>query len=505
VAFATVVISLFAGLVAWYSGAGSAAPAQRTVVNLAARSTWHYFDRGTAPSGWNRPGFADRSWRAGRAQLGFGDGDEATRLGGRQVTTYFRTTFHADVALTSATMWLLVDDGAVAYVNGAEVARDNMPSGRIGATTKARANRTGRAESAVHTFSVPTRVLHAGTNTLAVEVHQNWTRSSDLSFDAGFTTTVPTTATTTAPTTTTAPPTTVTTTTTAPRPTTTVPAPATTTPTTTTTAAPRGGSATWSEDFDGPLDTSMWKPYYNTYGDGNHELACLTPANVTTTGGALTITSRQQPTTCPGGVTRAYSSGFVGTRETGHYFPMYGRFEMRARLPHGQGIWPAFWLRHRNGASTAEVDIMEYFHSAVPGQTTATLHLDGRRNLSKQSRFFETPTASPGWHTWAVDIEPDPAGVRFTFSLDGVAYHSYVDTQHHWADGVDPRATWDIALNVAVGGDWLGDPAGTLGYLPNLNRCAQGGTPPAGCRTDGILRAQFPATYQVDWVRYTAP
>ena len=75
---------------------------------------------------------------------------------------------------------------------------------------------------------------------------------------------------------------------------------------------------------------------------------------------------------------------------------MFGRFEMRARLPHGQGIWPAFWLRHRNGAGTAEVDVMEYFHSTMPGQTTATLHLDGRKNLSKKSQFFETPTDDPG-------------------------------------------------------------------------------------------------------------
>ena len=104
-----------------------------------------------------------------------------------------------------------------------------------------------------------------------------------------------------------------------------------------------------------------------------------------------------------------------------------------------------------------------------------------------------------------MDIEPDPSGIRFTFSLDGVDYHSYVDTQHNWANSVDPKATWDIALNVAIGGDWLGDPAGTLGYLPNLNRCAQGGTPPSACKTDGILRAQFQTDYQVDWVRYTAP
>src|SRR3546814_10043578 len=104
---------------------------------------------------------------------------------------------------------------------------------------------------------------------------------------------------------------------------------------------------------------------------------------------------------------------------------------MGAKVPHAQGMWPAFWLRHRNGAGVAEVDIMEYFHSQVPGRTTGTLHLDGRHNISKRSIPFEAPTATPGWHTWAVEIEPVAAGVQFTFLLDGTPYHSSTDTQHH--------------------------------------------------------------------------
>jgi beta-glucanase (GH16 family) len=272
------------------------------------------------------------------------------------------------------------------------------------------------------------------------------------------------------------------------------------------TGGPAGpsGHVVFDDEFDGPLDTSVWRPYHSTYGDGNHELQCHTPSNVTTGGGVLAITARRETVTCPGGSTRRFTSGFLGTRETGHYFPMFGHYEMRARLPHGQGLWPAFWLRHRDGASVAEVDIMEYFHATVPGQTTATLHLDGRRNLAKRSQFFENPTLDPGWHTWAVDISLDPAGIRFTFSLDGQAFLSYVDTQHHWADHVDPDATWDMAVNLSVGGDWLGDPDGPLGVLAN-GRCGKpwGAAPP--CDTSGIMRATFPADYQIDYVRVTTP
>jgi beta-glucanase (GH16 family) len=261
-------------------------------------------------------------------------------------------------------------------------------------------------------------------------------------------------------------------------------------------------SLAFADEFNGTtLNTSVWKPYHSTYGDGNNELQCHTPNNVTLSGGTMKITARRGTVTCPNGAVRNYSSAFLGTRETGTYFPAYGRFEIRAKVPHGQGLWPAFWLRHRNGASTAEVDIMEYFHSQVPGKTTGTLHLDGRYNLSKRTTWLETPTASPGWHTWAVDILPVSTGVQFTFLLDGTAYHTYTDTQRKWASLVSSSGMWDIAVNMSVGGDWVGDPAGTLGYLSDLGRCAQGGTAPNGCTTTGIRRADFASTYEVDYVR----
>ncbi|HRW38150.1 MAG TPA: glycoside hydrolase family 16 protein [Aquihabitans sp.] len=288
--------------------------------------------------------------------------------------------------------------------------------------------------------------------------------------------------------------------------TTTAPVTTTTQATTTTTTAVAGTRPGWTlvggDEFDGAsLNTSKWKPYFNTYGDSNNELACLTPNNVSQSGGTVKITAKKQTVTCSAGTTEQYTSGFLGSRETGTYYPKYARFEMRAKLPHAQGLWPAFWLRHRNGAGTAEVDIMEYFHSQVPGKTTQTLHLDGRTNLSKKTTAFEAPTLSPGWHTWAVEILPDPNGVRFTFSLDDTAVHTYVDTQHNWASS-DPNATWDIALNLAVGGNWVGRPGDTTGYLRDLNRCSISGTAPGGCTTTGIRNVDWAhSTYEIDYVR----
>jgi hypothetical protein len=266
-----------------------------------------------------------------------------------------------------------------------------------------------------------------------------------------------------------------------------------------------GWRLVWSDEFDGDsLDTSVWRPYHNTYGDGNKELQCNTPGNVTVGEGTLKITAERERVTCPNGSERDFTTGFLGTRENGVYFPRFARYEMRARIPHAQGLWPAFWLRHRDGAGVAEVDIMEYFHSQVPGRTSATLHLDGRLNLSKQTAFIEQPTLNPGWHTWAVEIDEAPNGVVFRFLVNDQVIHTYTDTQANWAERHPDQPLFDIAVNMAVGGNWVGHPDDPLGYLRNLDRCAKWNDPgpaPDNCNAEGIQRARFPMTYEIDYVR----
>ncbi len=273
-----------------------------------------------------------------------------------------------------------------------------------------------------------------------------------------------------------------------------------------TSPTPVGWTLVGGDEFNAKgLDGSKWKAYHNTYGDGNNEYACLTPDNVKVSGGTLKIRSKKETVTCPSGSTRNYTSGFIGSRDVGKYYTRYARFEIRARVPHAQGLWPAFWLRHRNGAGVAEVDVMEYFHNQVPGKSTATLHLDGRHNLSKKSVHFEDPSVvTSGWHNWAVEITKVSDGVKFDFFVDGNMSLSYTDTQHKWANGAE-EGTWDMAINQAVGGNWGGDPDGVLGELPLVKRCGIGGTFPGGCRTTGINRVDWndpdDATFEVDWVR----
>lgn len=245
-------------------------------------------------------------------------------------------------------------------------------------------------------------------------------------------------------------------------------------------------AATWTpaggDEFNGSsLDTSKWRPYDPSWGTGRYgqsdpnTLHCLTKNNISVSSGAAVIKAKKQSMNCSGKST-SYTSGFLTSGEAGKYYPLYGRFEMRARIPHAQGIWSAFWLRHISGASVAEVDVVEVFHSSSPGANTNTLHFPNSigKNVAKIGRQFETAVkGSGGWHTFAVDIEQVYAGrddvVRFTFWQDGVKTMSYTNTKASAFTSVkDKNRVWNIAINTAVGGTWAGHPDQKLGWFPAM-------------------------------------
>ena len=157
---------------------------------IASGSVWKYLDNGSNQgTAWRAPGFNDSGWSAGPAQLGYGDNDEATEVSfgptetNKYITTYFRRSFSVTDASQYNTLVfrLLRDDGAVAYLNGTEVFRNNMPATAIGYQTLASSSVAN--ESSFVSISLPSTNLLSGNNVFAVEIHQNDNDSTDISFD----------------------------------------------------------------------------------------------------------------------------------------------------------------------------------------------------------------------------------------------------------------------------------------------------------------------------------
>ena len=152
-------------------------------------SLWSYLDDGSDQGlAWIAPDFDDSSWALGIGQFGYGDGDEQTLIdfgpdeNNKYATTYFRQSFELanPEVIGSLELQLLRDDGAAVYLNGSEIVRSNLVDG---ATFDTRASTSTDNENSFLSFDVDPAPLRAGTNYLAVEIHQHDGDSSDLGFD----------------------------------------------------------------------------------------------------------------------------------------------------------------------------------------------------------------------------------------------------------------------------------------------------------------------------------
>jgi hypothetical protein len=142
---------------------------------------------------WTVAGFDDGAWQTGAGVIYHEDAnlpwakntelaDAAHPYSGTNRTYYFRRTFNVDNPATVSVLHLnvLIDDGAVFYINGQEVKRIGMGSGAV--TYNTLANRSVSDAVVEGEFLIPSSYLIAGQNTLAVEVHQSATNSTDLTF-----------------------------------------------------------------------------------------------------------------------------------------------------------------------------------------------------------------------------------------------------------------------------------------------------------------------------------
>ncbi len=163
-------------------------------------STWKYLDNGSNQgTSWKDSTFSDAAWSSGTAPLGYGDPWIVTCVNAgcgtvtcspsctnKYITSYFRKkiTLGSLAAYDSVRLSMMRDDGAVVYINGVEVWRENMPAtGTITYTTGASANVGGANENATFVKTIVKTPFVVGDNYIAVEVHNDVATSSDQTFD----------------------------------------------------------------------------------------------------------------------------------------------------------------------------------------------------------------------------------------------------------------------------------------------------------------------------------
>jgi beta-glucanase (GH16 family) len=172
----------------------------------------------------------------------------------------------------------------------------------------------------------------------------------------------------------------------------------------------------WSDEFEGTeLDESRWSYQYGTgaseglSGWGNAELQYYTdrPQNIFVQDGKLHIVARQE---AHGGMN--YTSARIRSINKGDW--RYGRFEIRAKLPKGQGLWPAIWMMPTDAVygrwpASGELDIMELVGREAD-VVHGTIHYGPPHTYSGGSHTRSSGDFSDDFHTFAIEWEKGRSG-----------------------------------------------------------------------------------------------
>lgn len=231
-----------------------------------------------------------------------------------------------------------------------------------------------------------------------------------------------------------------------------------------------GWKLAWTDEFnaaDGSApNPAKWSFATGGSGYGNNELESYTnrAVNAQQRDGNLVITARKEDFTGTDGIPRHYTSARIRTK--GLFSQAYGRFEASIKLPLGKGIWPAFWLLGDNSGSVGwpkcgEIDIFE--NIGQPAIIYSTLHGPGYSGAHGISAKFNLPTeqaVDTGFHLYAVEWAPKD--IKFFFDNKLIAERTPAD--------LPAGAVWVydhpffMILNVAVGGNWPGNPDETTTF-----------------------------------------
>jgi beta-glucanase (GH16 family) len=234
------------------------------------------------------------------------------------------------------------------------------------------------------------------------------------------------------------------------------------------------GGLTWSDEFDGTtIDRTRWRFELGEIAGANNELQYYTDStrNAALDGnGHLVITARRENPTgqlCRFGTPCEYTSARLIT--AGIFTQRYGRFEARMQVPRGQGLWPAFWLLGDNmpevgWPAAGEIDVMENI-GKEPRSVHASVHGPGYSGAEAPTGVTHTRAdLAAGFHTFRVDWAPR----LIVWYLDGVEYFRVTPANL----SSDDRWVFDrpfyLLLNLAVGGNWPGNPDATTRFPQSL-------------------------------------
>lgn len=231
---------------------------------------------------------------------------------------------------------------------------------------------------------------------------------------------------------------------------------------TTTASATADWTLVWSDEFDQPdgssPDSAKWVFDLGTGrgGWGNNEMQCYTSRtnNARIEAGQLIIEAHQEDFDG-----RAYTSARLKTQSKASW--TYGRIEARMKLPQGQGIWPAFWMLGTNITSVGwptcgEIDVMENIGS-VPSVLHGTIHGPGYSGGSGSGGSLtlgDGAALADAFHVYAVEWETDRIRWFMDDQLFFTATPASLPAGAQWVF-TQPQF---ILLNLAVGGNWPGQP-----------------------------------------------
>jgi beta-glucanase (GH16 family) len=216
----------------------------------------------------------------------------------------------------------------------------------------------------------------------------------------------------------------------------------------------------WEDDFNGAsgsgIDALKWVYDVGGHGWGNNEHQYYTSGtnNCYIQNGNLIIEAKKEDFEG-----KPYTSARIKTKDTFEF--QYGKVEMRAKLPYGQGIWPAFWMLGADidqvgWPKCGEIDIMEFI-GKDPQKIYGTLHgpdYSGADAIGNSLSLEFEPKS--GYHLYSVEWSEN----KIEWFVDGQKYHT-VTTENTGGNPWVFNKKFFLLLNLAVGGNWPGYPDDT--------------------------------------------